>query len=319
MSQSAPSTTFFRQDSAGAAEQRRYDRMNLVVLAMQVLAWAACLVTVSHTSNPWIVVPVVVIFCLMMQGVFSMMHESFHGHAHRSSRINAFMSWLASTIFGAAATFIRINHLGHHVRNRTRAELVDYVENDESRLQKTLQYYAGVLGGIWLGAFIGSIVLVFVPPKLVRRMQALGENNTYAAAFADFTAADFRRIRVEVMFAALFWGLAWYFLDLQATAVAVTYLAFALSWSSLQWIYHVRTPLDVVEGTYNLRSSWPIRCLFLNFNYNLTHHRNPSLRWQQLHVASDQNETRPFWYGWVTILRPPRPMPHDRLIPKTYF
>ena len=27
--------------------------------------------------------------------------------------------------------------------------------------------------------------------------------------------------------------------------------------------------------------------LFLNFNYNLTHHRRPSLPWQELHARSD--------------------------------
>lgn len=298
---------------------RQLDRINAAVLSAQVVAWAICLTVFSHVRNPLLVLPLVVFFCLMMQGVFSMMHETFHGHGHRSPRINYLMSWLASTLFGASATLIHINHLGHHVRNRTRAELVDFVEADESRLKKTLAYYAGICGGIWVGAFLFSVLLVLVPSAWIQRLQSRGADNTYAAAFADFSAADFRRIRLEVIAGVVFWALAWFLLELTVTAVGIAYLAFAVSWSSLQWIYHVRTPLNVVEGAYNLRSSLPIRCLFLNFNYNLTHHRDSSIRWQNLHAASNLRETRPFWRGWLAILLPPQPMPPDRLITKTYF
>ena len=299
--------------------ERRLDRMNLTVLALQTAGWATCLVILSRTDELWVTVPVVLFFCLMMQGVFSMMHECFHAHGHRSRHVNDAMAWLSSTLFGASATFIRVNHLGHHVRNRTRAELVDFVEDGESRIKKTIAYYAGIAGGIWLGASLMSVLLLFVPSRAVEKLKALGENNTYAAAFADFTTDDYRRIRIEVIAAVIFWVSAWQVLGLEAGAVLLAYVAFAVSWSSLQWIYHVRTPIDVVEGAYNLRASTPIRLLFLNFNYNLTHHRDSSLRWQRLHAVSDQNETRPFWYGWVSIVLPPRPMPPDRVIAKTYF
>lgn len=308
-----------QQPDRHAAADRRLDRMNVAVLFGQLLAWAICLAVLSRTRNALLIVPLLVFFCLMMQGVFSMMHESFHQHAHRATRINYFMSWLSSTLFGASATLIHINHLGHHVRNRTRAELVDYVEADESRLKKTVAYYAGVAGGIWFGAFVLSVLLLIVPSAWIQRLQSRGADNTYAAALADFSATDFRRIRLEVITAAIFWVVAWYLLDLSVLGVGMAYLAFAVSWSSLQWIYHVRTPLDVVEGAYNLRASWPVRCLFLNFNYNLTHHRDSSIRWQGLHAASDLQETRPFWRGWLAIVLPPQPMPPDRLITKTYY
>lgn len=304
-----------RHDASG----RRFDRVNIAVLAAQLTAWAACLGTLSRTDNTVLALLILVFFCLMMQGVFSMMHETFHDHGHRSARINYLMSWLASTLFGASATLIRINHLGHHVRNRTRAELVDYVEADESRLKKTIAYYAGISGGIWIGAFLLGLFLLLMPSAWIQRLQSRGANNTYAAALADFSAADFRRIRIEVVAGITFWIVAWLLLSLEPLAVGMAYLAFAVSWSSLQWIYHVRTPLDVVEGAYNLRASLPIRCLFLNFNYNLTHHRDSSIRWQQLHAASDLRETRPFWRGWLAIVLPPQPMPPDRLIPKTYY
>ena len=301
------------------AEIRRLDRMNLGVLAAQTTAWGACLWLASHVDNAWLLALLSVFFCLMMQGVFSMMHEAFHGHAHSSSRVNAAICWLASALFGASATLIRINHLGHHVRNRTRAELVDFVAHDESRLKKTLSYYFAIFGGIWLASAIGSLLLSFAPPRVALRLKARGAANTYAAAFADFAVADFARIRIEVGAAIVLWLGAFWLLDLQWQAVLLLYAAFALSWSSLQWIYHVRTPLHVVEGTYNLRSPWFIRALFLNFNYNLTHHRDPGMRWQHMHAATDLRLTRPFWQSWLAILKPPRPLPDERTLAKTYF
>ena len=316
MSQRAPQTAAVK---IGETTGHRLDRMNIAVLAAQVSAWAGCLVAAPLLAGTiWLPV-LVVFFCLMMQGVFSMMHECFHGHGHRNGKLNAIMCWLATTVFGASATLIRINHLGHHVRNRTRAELVDYIESDESALQKIVSYYFAIFGGIWLASFIGSLILAVLPAGSADRLRAKAETNTYAAAFADFTPADFRMIRYEVLAGIAWWVGAFWLLDLQWAYVLLLYVAFAFSWSSLQWIYHVRTPLDVVEGTYNLRAPFPIRALFLNFNYNLTHHRDPGLRWQHMHAVTNLHETRPLWFSWLSILRPPAPMPKDRVIEKSYF
>lgn len=293
--------------------------MNLIVLAAQALGWAGCLTLASRSSDPWALAALMVFFCLMMQGVFSMMHECFHGHGHRSVRINYLMMWLSSTMFGASATFIHINHLGHHRRNRSPAERADYFDAQESRLRKTVAYYAAILGGLWLGSALGSVLLALAPPAWTRWLARAGERNTYAAAFAEFRAADFLRIRLEVAAAIGFWVLIGLALGWRPAALLLMYGAFAFSWSSLQWVYHMRTPLDLIEGAYNLRLPAPIRWLFLNFNYNLTHHRAPQLRWQSLYGASDADETRPLWFSYLTVFLPPEPLPDPAALRKTYF
>jgi len=297
----------------------RYDLANIAILITQLTAWAGLLVAMTHTTNWLLLFIEVYFFCLMMQGVFSMMHEGFHGHAHRSKITNSIMCWLASTLFGASATFIKVNHIGHHVRNRTDAELVDYVKKEESRLKKTIAYYLAVIGGIWIGASLGSLAMAIVPSSWLLKLQKKSESNTYAAALGDFTESDFQSIRLEVVASLIFWAIAWWLLELNLLTIVIAYSAFAFSWSSLQWIYHVRTPLDVVEGTYNLRSSILVRCFFLNFNYNLTHHRDPGLRWQVLHKVSDLTETRPFWRTWIAIAKPPVPLPDELNVQKTYY
>ncbi|WP_420211664.1 fatty acid desaturase family protein [Burkholderia aenigmatica] len=298
---------------------RHFDRLNLCVLALQSVAWVGILTWLSHGTSPfrWLsLVP----FCLIMQGVFSMMHETFHGFGHRSRVVNYLMMGWASTMFGAAATLIHVNHLGHHIRNRTLAERVDFVEPDASLWRKRIEYYAAIVGGIWFASFVGSLVLAVLPSRIPHGWAKYGHDNTYAAAFRDFDQAEFRRIRYETLAGVAAWTALGALLDWRMLDIALAYLAFAFSWSSLQWVYHMHTPLDVVEGTYNMRAPTLIRWAFLNFNYNLTHHRHPSLRWQELHTCSDAAETRPLWYGWLHVFEAPRRLPSDLTqLDKTYF
>ncbi|QDQ82509.1 fatty acid desaturase [Paraburkholderia megapolitana] len=298
----------------------RLDLANLFVLVLQSAAWAGMLTWLSNTAAGPLKWLALIPFCLIMQGVFSMMHESFHGSAHRVASVNYMMRWWASTMFGASGTLIHINHLGHHVRNRTRSERADFATAGESLVRKRIEYYAAVLGGIWLGGFVGSVVLVLLPAGFANRWAKRGEDNTYAAAFKDFSLRDFQRIRFEVIASVAAWLLCGWLLHWQLHVVAIAYVAFAFSWSSLQWVNHMRAPLDVVEGTYNMRAPLLVRWAFLNFNYNLTHHRQPHLRWQQLHMLSNARETRPLWFGWLQIFVPPQRLPGDlRQLDKTYF
>ena len=126
--------------------------------------------------------------------------------------------------------------------------------------------------------------------------------------------------RLEACFVIAFWVATIHFLQWQFSTLLYAYAAFAFSWSSLQWIYHVRTPLHPVEGAYDLRSPLFVRLFFLNFNYNLSHHRHPHLPWQELQKKIIPNETQPLWYRYLLIFLPPEPMPLDTMtIQKTYF
>lgn len=297
-----------------------YNRENIQVVALQCIAWVGALLAYDHASSPWARASIVFFFCALMQGVFSMMHECFHGHAHSRRSVNTALGVVASTLFGTAYTLFAVNHHGHHVRNRTRAELVDYIYPDESAAKKVFSYYFAILGGIWLLGAVGSVLCLFLPYSALRLLSRNGRDNTYAAALAEFTPRAWRQMRLEALGLVLFWLGMWYWEPVRHGTIAVCYAAFAFTWSSLQWVYHVRTPLDPVEGAYNLRLPLPMRWLFLNFNYNLTHHRQPTLRWQQLYAASNQQETQPLWYRYLGVFRWPQPLPDDPgMLAKEYF
>jgi fatty acid desaturase len=147
-----------------------------------------------------------------------------------------------------------------------------------------------------------------------------GRFNTYAAGLMDLTPREWRRLRVEGLVCIAAWGALACFGPWRWQTLAIAYGAFAFTWSSLQWVYHLNTPVHVVEGAYNLRLPNPLRLLFLNFNYNLTHHRQPSLPWQELRARSDPREMQPMWYRYLLVFAPPRPFPDDlSALEKRYF
>lgn len=302
-------------------DRRRFGRQNLAVAAAQFAAWAV-LIEAMHRVPPgaaWLALALV--FVLMMQGVFSLMHDAIHGHGHPDARVNHAIGWLSGALFGTAYTLFRVNHEGHHVRNRTRAEVAEYVYPDDDRVWKTAKYYFAILGGIWLGSFLALFVLPCVPYRHVRRMNLSSNSmNGYSLSFTEYSARDWQVQRVECVGVLAFWIAAIALMDWSLATLAVVYALFAFSWSSLQWIYHLRTPLHPVEGAYNLRAPMLVRWLFLNFNYNLTHHRQPGVPWQRLHARADLRETQPLLARWIGVFRPPEPLPADPgSIRKVYF
>lgn len=265
------------------------------------------------------------VFVLMMQGVFSLMHDAIHGNGHPSPALDRLIGVLTATLFGTTYTLFRLNHEGHHVRNRTRPEIAEYFYPEDDRAWKTFKYYFAILGGIWLASFLAVFVLPFVRFEAVRRRlgsitSSSRSMNGYALSFAQYTERDWREQRLECLFAIAFWLVVATLAGWRLEVLIVAYGAFAFSWSSLQWVYHMRTPLDPVEGAYNLRAPWLVRALMLNFNYNLTHHRHPGAPWQQLHALTDLAQTQPIRARYLAVFLPPEPMPADPAsIRKVYF
>jgi fatty acid desaturase len=303
----------------------RYGRANLVVTVAQVVAWAALLTALDRPSLHWgFRAAALVLFCLMMQGVFTMLHEFCHRNAHRDPRWNYVIGWITSTIFGTVPTLLQVQHWSHHRRNRTAPERGEFIHEDERPWEKIIRYYASILGGLWAACFFFALLVPFIPFSAIEFLMSDRRFNYLSAAFDGFKAADWPRMRIEgVVFIAWCVVLVW-FGPWSWQTLLLAYVAFAFSWSSLQWIYHLYTPLHKIEGAYNLRAPALVRVLFLNFNWNLTHHRQPGVPWQELPRHVDPAETQPLWYRWLYLFRPPIPFPTDpaiaeRMLEKRYF
>ena len=105
--------------------------INSLVVVVQLFVWFG-LITLLHLDfNVLLKIPVLILFCLVMQGVFSMIHECMHGLGFKNAKLNWFMGWLTSTLFGCVFTLPCVYHNGHHVRNRSRPELGEFIFPDE--------------------------------------------------------------------------------------------------------------------------------------------------------------------------------------------
>lgn len=298
----------------------RYGTQNILVLAAQGLGWASLLFAIERAPTWPIKAALLFLFCALMQGVFSMMHEYFHDNAHPNPRTNYLIGFFASLLFCTAPTLHRINHWGHHVRNRTISEQGEFIHDGESPAVKTFLYYFAVCGGLWLAGVILPLLALLIPYRALTWLSRFKRFNTYSAAFLQFKPADWTRIRIEAVLLVVFWAALLRTGIVSWQNLILCYGAFAFTWSSLQWVYHLRTPLHVIEGAYNLRLPVPLRWLFLSFNCNLTHHRRPYLPWQELHAATDPAETQPLWYRWINMARWPVPFPEDlSSLEKRYF
>jgi len=299
----------------------RYGRSNIVVTMFLVAGWFILLTAMDNAHLPLSLRAVTtVLFCLMMQGVFTMIHEYCHRNAHRGPRIAYAIGWVTSTVFITAPTFMLVQHWGHHRRNRTEAERAEFIQDGENVVRKWLQYYFAVFGGLWLSSVFFPVISILLPYRWARWLTIDARFNSYSAAFQDFDSREWLRLRIEGAVLVLMWAVMLRYGPWHWQTLAIAYGAFAFSWSSLQWVYHLWTPLHVIEGAYNLRAPWIVRVLFLNFNYNLTHHRHPSIPWQELYRRSDPKETQPLWYRYARVVLPPVPFPSDQsILEKRYF
>jgi fatty acid desaturase len=289
-------------------------RLNIALAFLASAAALALLWAASHPNAFGLRVLAAVAFSYVNNTLFSLLHEAVHGVFHASPRLNdAFGRGLAA-FFPTSFTLQRSFHLGHHRRNRSEAERFDYVAEGESGLLKRLQWY-GILSGLyWLLAPLSCLLFLVSPHAFSSSM--FRRDSWSRQSGADAMVAGVGRlnpgvVRGEILLSALVQaGLVWA-LDLRASGWLLCYAAFAVNWSSLQYADHAWSPLDAVEGAWNLRVNPVVRWLFLNYHHHLAHHRNPAVPWLHLGRLVDPAAPRPsFWRVYLSMWRGPRPLPN---------
>jgi fatty acid desaturase len=208
-------------------------------------------------------------------------------------------------------------HLSHHARNRSVDEQFDYFRPGDSRLLKRAQWYSILTGLYWGFLPLGCLVFLFAPwvfrLKVFRaRDGALGQQTGAAAMFAGLDRADRTRMRLEILFSAMFQIALILLLDLSLAGWLACYATFAVNWSSLQYADHAFSPLDLKNGAWNLRVNRVVQWLFLNYHHHRVHHQHPSVPWIHLPRYVDFSEPRPsFLSVYLSMWRGPRSLPRD--------
>ena len=283
-------------------------RLNLAITLCQVSLSFWCLYYTANSDSLIGQVVAIVVFSFIMQTGFSLLHEAEHNKLHSKQWINDAQGFVLAAMFPGSYQLMKVAHLNHHKVNRSDTELVDYYKSGENAIIKTVQYYALISGLIWLTAPIVTLVVSLTPASLVKR----GLNHTEGSAVSTYLAfiqkAGPSKVRAETIALILFWVGAWNGLNLDWQSLALCYATFAFSWSSQQYIYHVRTPRHLIEGAYDLSVWTPIQWLYLNFNFHLQHHKAVNVPWLYMHKRTVDKPKRRYLPTYIAIWAPPQPV-----------
>lgn len=283
-------------------------RLNGILVVSQISVAFAVLAAASHTTNMLGVGLLAVVFAFVMQLGFCLTHEAVHGKLHEDRNINLGLGMLLFSLFPGSYHFFQVAHLIHHRRNRSDAELEDYVLPTELAWAKQLMYYLLICGLFWLLIPLSSIAIALVP----RNSIGIPPPDENAGAFRRF--AQFLNevrpawVRRDLLLAGCVWGITVPLLKLKLVSLVVCYAVFAFSWASQQYVYHVRTARHAVLGALDLRLWHPLEVLYLHFNYHLTHHLAVWVPWIYLPRVAAEQPTSGYFVTYLKLWRPPQPV-----------
>ena len=281
-------------------------RLNLALAAVQVAVAFAILAVASHTRSPWLIAALAAGFAFVMQLGFCLAHEAVHRKLHPNRDINLAVGVFMFSLFPGSFHFFETAHLIHHRRNRSDDELEDYVLPGENAVVKRGMYYLLISGLFWMLLVLSSVVIAFIPVNRIHLPRPADD----AGAFRKFIQFlnDLRpsRVRRDLLAGFCIWAVAGSLLHLRLSAVLICYAAFAFSWASQQYIYHVRTPRHAVLGALDLKLWRPVEMLYLHFNYHLTHHLAVWVPWNHLPSIAPRQPELGYLKTYANLWRPPQ-------------
>jgi fatty acid desaturase len=291
------------------------NKINIALALLSTSTASFLLWFASHTDNWLLRIAGAIAFSYVANTVFALLHEAVHGVLNHSDRVNTMLGrWLAA-FFPTSFTLQRKFHLGHHSRNRTRAERFDYIAPGESVLLKNIQWYGILTGLYWLLPPL-SCIIFFISPRFFSSRFIQGEDAAWShqsgtdAMVAEVVRLPRATVRLEILFVALWQTILFVVLHLNWIGWGMCYAAFAVNWSSLQYADHAWSSLDTVEGAWNLRANSVVRWFFLNYHHHKAHHMNPKISWIHLPTFVNDDEPRPsFLRIYLSMWRGPRPLP----------
>jgi fatty acid desaturase len=278
-------------------------RLNLAIAAAAIAVSLACLWAASHAGAWWVVALAAVLFSYSNNTIFSLHHEAVHRLFHPERRINEAAGVLFAAFFPTIFAIQRISHLGHHRRNRTDEELYDYYLPHQSWLVKTYWLYCLLTGFYWAIIPVAGAIYMLCPWAFRARWFQQGPARWWGFLpfVRDIAAAPIRSVWPQGLATIAIQSAIVFALDLNWIGWLACYWAYGINWSSVQYSDHAGTPRDVLEGAWNLRF-WPgARWAFLNYNYHLVHHRQPSIPW--LHLPAHVRPGDPHPSFWSIYLR----------------
>ncbi len=267
------------------------NRLNLAILLIQLAAIAACIATLKFTDGWWSILLLAVVFGVVMNSVYSIIHEAEHGMLFSNRFWNDVAGSFMALFFPAPFHLIRQGHLGHHLRNRTDDEAFDFYFEGDHKVWKFLVFYGILTGLYYVMVVLSNVVFLLMPFRSDKKYWHIDQAST---AFLKSLNPKYREvIRLECAAAILLHtGIVW-LSGIHLGSYLLMYAGFGLMWSSLQYVHHYGTERHVTRGARNLWIWKPLDLVWLNHNWHLEHHEQPSVPWIYLSREDVDDKRKP--------------------------
>lgn len=252
-------------------------RLNLLHGALLLVLLPAVLLLSGRAESGWHLALLALVYGILMNSGYALLHEAEHNLFHPDPRVNQIGGALLALFFPAPFHLLREGHLGHHLRNRSDDEAFDFYFDGERPIWKHLQFY-GILTGLFWAVIVLGNLLALLRPALLQPKYASFDRPT-AAFLASLNPRFQKLIRLEAALVFLLHGGIVWLGAVPWSNHALVLFGFGFSWSAMQYVHHFGTVRDVRMGARNLRTFFWLDALWLNHNWHLNHHMNPTAPW----------------------------------------
>ena len=273
---------------------------NVAVMCVQVPAVLVCLAAARHAEGLGLFA-LALAFGVVMNSVYSVIHEAEHGILLPSRRANDAAGVAMALLFPAPFHLLRQGHLGHHRRNRSDDEAFDLWFEGERPAWKWMQLYGILTGFYWLTVVAGNLVVLVLPFLLRQRFFRFDRPS--AAFMAALDLRQMRIIQAEAAGCLALHTALVFALGVSPWRYAAVYLGFGFSWSAMQYVHHFGTERHVTRGARNLWIGQPLDLLWLNHNWHRAHHENPTVPWIHLPALGGASERGFLPWAWLRMFR----------------
>lgn len=225
---------------------------------------------------------------LLSNTYWALLHDTFHGSFHPSTRANVATGRTLAILFGSPFYLLRLGHLLHHGFNRTERERIEvYNDADSPRWKAAFAYYWQLLGGLYFLEVVS--VFLFMLPR--RAILAMVGNATDSKSLFPVMAANLTKpqilgsLRLDSVLIFIVLGSAFWAYGEQMWMLALALAARGFFISFADYVYHYATPLNDISSGRNLWLPKPLSALLLNFNLHGAHHWQPQIGWQGLRTT----------------------------------
>lgn len=274
-------------------------KLNAGVILLQIVAVIACFHGASIVTGWAQRLALAVVFGVVMNSVYSIIHEAEHGILFPAAWLNHAAGALMALLFPAPFHLIRQGHIGHHLRNRSDDEAFDLIFEGEHPVWKRIQFYGILTGSYWLMVVLGNFVVLLAPSVLTKRNFAFDKPT--AALMESLNPVYWSLIRIEALAVILLHATIVWSMEIPFLNYAVMYFGFGYSWSAMQYVHHFGTERHVTRGTRNLWIWRPLDLIWLHHNWHLTHHAHPTVPWVFLPAVGRATDPRRGFLPWAYL------------------